>query len=439
MPSRPTAELIPPGTLAADEVSRHLDAARQRLLVLAGDLDGERLLGPKLAIVNPPLWEVGHVAWFQEHWCLRMRPDGTLAPSRLADADRLYDSTAIPHDIRWDLPLPSLAVTRGYLEAVLDGVREALVRRPDDGRLLYFAELAACHEDMHGEAFHYTRQTLAYPAPAFVPPAQPAPPPAGANPAGDVAFQGGTFRLGASPGTGFVHDNEKWAHAVQVAPFSIARTAVTNREFAAFVAEGGYARREWWTEEGWAWRASRAAAAPQYWGQQNGEWTERRFDRTQPLAPDAPVVHVSWHEAQAYCRFARRRLPTEAEWEYAACDGMDAPKPATPWRGERASVTHANLESAAPAPAAAYPAGDTPRGCRQLFGNVWEWTATAFGPYPGFVADPYREYSAPWFGTHKVLRGGSFATPVRLLRTTWRNFYTPDRYDVFAGFRTCAE
>jgi iron(II)-dependent oxidoreductase len=435
MPSRPTADLIPPGTLPADEVRRHLDAARERLLVLTGDLDGERLLGAKLAIVNPVLWEIGHVAWFQEHWCLRMRPDGTLAPGRLADADRLYDSTAIPHDIRWDLPLPSLALTRDYLGAVLDGVREAIARRPDDRRLLYFAELAACHEDMHGEAFHHTRQTLGYPAPVL---ARPASPPAGPAPGGDVEFEGGTFRLGASPESGFVHDNEKWAHAVHVAPFRIARTAVTNREFAAFVAAGGYARREWWTEEGWTWRTSRAAAAPPYWRQQDGEWTERRFTRWQPLAPDEPVVHVTWHEAQAYCRFAGRRLPTEAEWEYAACDGEDSPKPATPWRGERASAAQANLEGAAPVPVDAYPGGDTPRGCRQLFGNVWEWTASTFGPYPGFVADPYKEYSAPWFGTHKVLRGGSFATPVRLLRTSWRNFYTPDRYDVFAGFRTCA-
>ncbi|MET0680257.1 MAG: selenoneine synthase SenA [Burkholderiales bacterium] len=435
MPSRPTAELIPPGTLRADEVRRHIDAARERLMALTDDLDGKRLLGPKLAIVNPPLWELGHVAWFQEHWCLRMRADGTLAPSRLDDADRLYDSTAIPHDVRWDLPLPSPAGTRAYLEAVLDRVREALARRPDDERLLYFAELAACHEDMHGEACHYTRHTLGYPAPPL---AERPPPAPGTDAGGDVAFEGGTFSVGAAPGTGFVHDNEKWAHAVDVAPFRMARRAVTNREFAQFVDAGGYARREWWTEEGWNWRESRAAGAPEYWRQRDGTWTERRFDLWRLLAPNQPVVHVTWHEARAYCRFAGRRLPTEAEWEYAACDGRDAPKPATPWCGARASVAHANLEGATPAPVEAYAGGDTPRGCRQLFGNVWEWTATAFDPYPGFVADPYKEYSAPWFGTHKVLRGGSFATPARLLRTTWRNFYTPDRYDVFAGFRTCA-
>lgn len=390
MPTRATSELIPPGALAAGEVRAHLEAARARLLALTADLDGARLLGPKLAIVNPALWEIGHVGWFQEHWCLRMRADGTLAESALRGADRLYDSAAIPHDVRWDLPLPALADTRAYLAGVLDRVLEGLARRPGDDRLLYFAELAACHEDMHCEAFHYTRQTLGYPAP----PLGDDPPGDRDDRPGDAAYEGGSFMLGAARGAGFVFDNEKWAHRVEVGPFRIALTPVTNREFAAFVDEGGYARRGWWSDDGWTWREAQAAAAPAYWERRDGAWFERAFDRWQPLAPDEPVRHVSWHEAQAYCRFAGRRLPTEAEWEYAAGD--------------------------------------------RRFGRVWEWTATTFGPYPGFVADPYKEYSAPWFGTHKVLRGGSVATPRRLLRTTWRNFYTPDRYDVFAGFRTCA-
>ncbi len=435
MPSRPTADLIPPGALSAAAVRRHLDAARERLLALTGDLDGERLLGPKLAIVNPVLWEIGHVAWFQEHWCLRVRPDGTLAPSRLADADRLYDSTAIPHDSRWDLPLPSLAATRDYLGAVLDGVREAIARRPDDERLLYFAELAACHEDMHDEAFHYTRQTLGYPAPAL---AQAASPSTGEDPGGEVEFEGGSFRLGAAPGTGFVHDNEKWAHAVRVAPFRIARTAVTNREFVAFVAAGGYARREWWTEEGWTWRTSRAAAAPQYWRRQDGEWTGRRFERWQPLAPDEPVVHVTWHEAQAYCRFAGRRLPTEAEWEYAACDGEDSPKPATPWRGERASAAQANLEGVAPAPVGRTPAA-TPRAaaasCSGTSGSGRLRPSARIR-----ASSPIRTRSTRRRGSGRT-RSSAAAVSRRRSGCCGRAGATstpPDRYDVFAGFRTCA-
>jgi iron(II)-dependent oxidoreductase len=433
MPTRPTSDLIAAGALSASEVKAHLEAARARVLMLTADLDGERLLGPKLAIVNPILWELGHLAWFQEHWCLRQRANGARGPSIIDAADALYDSTAIPHDSRWELPLLSLEATRGYLEAVLCDVSNLLAKRPEDDRLLYFAELAACHEDMHAEAFHYTRQTLGYPAPALI--ATPVRGTITPSQGDDAELSGGRFLLGAAPGNGFVFDNEKWAHEIELHPFRLARQAVTNREFAEFVDADGYERREWWSEQGWQWRES--LAAPRYWERRDGVWGARRFDSWQPLELDEPVIHVGWYEAEAFCRFARRRLPTEAEWEFAACNGVDSPKPATPW-GDRASPERANLEGTAPIVVAACPRGDSAHGCRQLFGNVWEWTATTFDPYPGFTADPYKEYSEPWFGTHKVLRGGSFATAARLIRNTWRNFYTPDRYDVFAGFRTCA-
>ncbi len=390
-------------------LERDLLASRERSARITADLDGERLFGPKLAIVNPPLWEIGHVGWFQERWCLRLQPSGALADSILAGADALYDSATVAHDTRWDLPLPDLAATRAYLANVLERVRERLAREPEDERLRYFVRLATFHEDMHAEAFHYTRQSLGYPDPFRAVAA-----PAGPAPRGDAACPGGHFRLGAEPNGGFVFDNEKWAHDIEIAPFRMARAPVTNAEFLAYVREGG--------------------SAPRYWRQVDGVWRQRRFDRWVPLAPDEPVVHVDWNEAQAYCRWARRRLPTEAEWEYAA----SPTKRRYPWGDDDPSPARANLGGSGVAPAGASAAGDTAAGVRQLIGNVWEWTSSTFAPYPGFVVDPYQEYSEPWFGTHKVLRGGSFATPARLIRNTWRNFYTPDRGDVFAGFRTCA-
>ena len=157
-----------------------------------------------------------------------------------------------------------------------------------------------------------------------------------------------------------------------------------------------------------------------------------------PLAWGEPVIHVNWHEAQAFCRYAGRRLPSEAEWEMAASGAGTSARRRYPWGDAPPDARRANLEGYAPVAACARPAGKSAHGCRQLIGNVWEWTDTTFGPYPGFEPDRYKEYSQPWFGTHKVLRGGSFATPARLIRNTWRNFYTPDRYDIFAGFRTCA-
>jgi iron(II)-dependent oxidoreductase len=435
MATRSTPPWLAADDLDAQGVRIHLEAARRRVLALTEDLEGERLFGPRLAVVNPVLWELGHVAWFQERWCLRRRPEGTLAPSSIADADSLYDSSRVAHDIRWDLPLLPPAATRDWLSSGLERVLEALARRPDDELQLYFAELCACHEDMHAEAFHHTRQTLGLP-----PPRVPAGPvrASDARRRGDVEFAGGRFLLGAIPDTGFVHDNEKWAHEVLVAPFRISSVPVTQGEWLEFVEEGGYSRREWWSEEGWRWRSSSASTAPQYWSRRDGVWLARRFGSWQEIEPDLPAIHVSWHEAQAWCRFAGRRLPTEAEWELAACGAADSPKPATPWGAEVPDVEHANLEGSSAVSVHACAVGDTPAGVRQMLGNVWEWTASTFAPYPGFVPDPYADYSQPWFGTHKVLRGGSFATPVRLLRNTWRNFYTPDRADVFAGFRTCA-
>jgi iron(II)-dependent oxidoreductase len=202
---------------------------------------------------------------------------------------------------------------------------------------------------------------------------------------------------------------------------------------------GGYSDRRLWTEAGWAWRTAENAEHPRYWQRaEGGDWQVRRFQETVPLAPHAPVIHVSWHEAEAFCRWSNRRLPTEAEWELAA-GGFD--KRRFPWGDTPPGPEHANLDLrlGGPVDVAAFPAGDSPFGCRQMIGNVWEWTSTRFLPYPGFTADPYKEYSVPWFlSPHMVLRGGCFVTRGRLLRTTWRNFYPPHRSDVLAGFRTCA-
>jgi iron(II)-dependent oxidoreductase len=420
-----------PGLLCAE-----LRASREHLSRITAGLDGARLLGPKLAIVNPPLWELGHVGWFQEYWCLRRRGEDVVADSLIPGADQLYDSAKVAHDTRWDLPLPDLAATRRYLDDVLERVIRRVEREPENRELAYFVRLAVFHEDMHAEAFHYTRQTLDYEDPLRD---NEIAAPAGAPPSADVECPGGAFLLGASPGGDFVFDNEKWAHEVRLAPFRIARTAVTNAQFLAFVEAGGYSRREWWDEDGWAWLAHERRRAPRYWIERDGAWAQRRFDRVVALRPDEPVVHVNWHEARAYCRYAKRRLPTEAEWEYAASwDPRSPEKRRYPWGESLPSSRQACLERAGVAEVGNYPEGDSPSGCRQLIGNVWEWTESAFGPYPGFVADPYKEYSQPWFGTHKVLRGGSFATTRRLIRNTWRNFYTPDRSDIFAGFRTCA-
>jgi iron(II)-dependent oxidoreductase len=309
-------------------------------------------------------------------------------------------------------------------------------REPDNLRLAYFVQLAIFHEDMHAEAFHYMRQTLAYPAPQLHP--RNIDGDGGIPASGDARIPGGRFMFGAHRRQGFVFDNEKWEHAVEIQPFLIARCCVSNAQFAEFVEEQGYLRREFWSEAGQQWLQQARAQGPQYWRKFDGHWQQRRFASWLPLQADEPVMHVNWHEAQAYCRYAGRRLPTEAEWEMAAANAGTETKRVYPWGDEFPDDRHANLGSSGPAAIEALPAGDSLHGCRQLIGNIWEWTDTTFSPYPGFTPDPYKEYSQPWFGTHKVLRGGSFTTPARLIRNTWRNFYPPERGDIFAGLRTCA-
>jgi gamma-glutamyl hercynylcysteine S-oxide synthase len=432
----PSTATLGHNTLDLSALEQMLLDARSRTLAHAACLTGDQLLGPRLKIVNPPLWEIGHLGWFQEHWCLRQRAGDTLAPSILPGADRLYDSSNVPHATRWDLPLPTLDRTLEYLKNVLELVRERIARDAASPTLAYFAQLAALHEEMHCEAFTYTRQTLEMPAAESSDGAQPV---ASAIARGDAEIGGGKLMLGAEPGTGFVFDNEKWAHPVTVKPFRMARTAVTNSEFAGFVDDGGYARRDLWSAEGWTWRVAAAADHPVYWRKEAASWFERRFDQIVPLAPRLPVLHVNYFEADAYCRWAGRRLPTEAEWDCAAACAPGEKKRRYPWGNAAPEPRRANLYGVAHdrVDVAALPDGDSASGCRQMIGNVWEWTSDAFLPYPGFVADPYKDYSEPWFGNHQVLRGGCYATRATLIRNSWRNFYTPDRRDVFAGFRTC--
>jgi ergothioneine biosynthesis protein EgtB len=430
----------PPSVLAAQ-----LNEARARTRRLTEDLSTGQLMGPMFPIVNPVLWEIGHVGWFHEYWTLRhAHGEGPI----LERADRLWNSSTVAHATRWDLDLPDRNGVFAYMTDILERQLDRLgggIEAPAQ----YFYELSIRHEDMHVEALTYTRQTLGYARPQGLGGQEPS---VGADGAGawpgDVAVPGGRWRLGSTPADGFSFDNEKWAHDVDIAPFHIAKAPVTNAEFAAFVEDGGYRNPELWSAAGWAWRERAGAERPIYWlAKDDGAWTWRRYCDVEQLAPHVPVTFVSWYEADAWCRWARRRLPTEAEWEAAALgepasngSRLANGKRRWPW-GEASPVSAlANLDFAfdGPCDVAACADGDSAFGCRQMIGNVWEWTASDFVPYPGFVADPYEDYSQPWFNSRKVLRGGAFATSARIARAAYRNFFTPERNDVIAGFRTCA-
>ena len=352
---------------------------------------------PRIATLNPPLWELGHMAWFAEWFVLReagsSHPAAAERHSLLTRGDDWFDSNLVPHHARWTLELPSSGAIKTYCHEVLDRVIDKLSREAGEDAALYPYRLALAHEDMHGEALLYTLQTLGVAAPAGWAREQPV-----LAPAQPICYPGGTIVMGAAQQGGFVFDNEKMAHPCYVAPFEIDASLVTNAQYAEFMADGGYQKRQFWSVAGSAWLMQQERSSPRYWQRDGAQWRSTRFDRLQTLAGAEPVRHLSLYEAQAYCAWIGRCLPTEAQWEYAALAGQ--------------------------------------AGFR--WGQLWEWTASPFEPYPGFEADRYREYSAPWFMTHQVLRGASFATPARFASPRFRNFFRPERDDMFCGFRTCS-
>lgn len=428
-------------SLTAQDLMALVQASRRRTLELVRDLPDAQLAVPLLEHVNPFLWELGHVAFFYEAFLLQELDGGELL---MPHGHELYNSFEVAHDDRWVLGLPDRAGTLEYMDVIAERVQRRLTDRQPTPQEEYLYLLAVQHEDMHAEAFTYMRQCLGLPAPPAVIEGRRVPRAgAGALP-GDVAIPGGTYLLGARDDGSFAYDNEKWAHEVELPAFEIARAPVTCAEFLEFVEDGGYTREELWSFPGWKWRERGSVTHPDCWVRDGDSWAQRHYDARVPLDPHHPVSHISWFEAMAYCAWAGRRLPSEAEWELAA-SGTSSDRNAKrrfPWGDQAPTPELANLGTGRGGclDVAEFPAGESDFGCRQMVGNVWEWTTSEFYPFPGYILDqPYKEYSAPWFGDRKVLRGGSWATQPSLGYCVYRNFFQPHRRDLFAGFRTCAK
>ena len=405
-----------------------LDNTDRRTRALIEDLTDEQLAVPYEPGINPPIWELGHAAFFYEYFLLR---ELGAAGARMPGTDEIWDSFVIPHKHRWqEGVVPDRTRTLDYYTRILDEVRTRLAHDPSEHER-YLCEYAITHHNLHIESLIWCRQTLGYP-----PPPSASQPPGASVPAGDAGIDAGLYPMGiAADGGAFAFDCEKPGFGVALDAFRIARTLVSNRDFLAFVEAGGYHDDGAWSFAGRCWRADKDR--PHYWRRgDDGGWQTRRFDRWIDLPLDAPVLHVSYWEAEAYCQWAGRRLPTEPEWEAAA---RGAEGHMFPW-GDTMDAARVDMDAGALgiASTGAYRDGASPAGCLQMVGTAWEWTSTPFLPYDGFKVDMYPFMSTLQFGDHRTTRGGSCATSSCVIRNTYRQAYFPGRRDAFTGFRTCA-
>lgn len=421
-----------------ESAHRVLQRIRRHTLDLVAALTEDELTGQHDPLMSPLVWDLMHIASFERLWLDTnlAGPEGTI--------DDRYDPDQHPRATRGQLDLPGSREALRHLELVRMTTlsarpqQTALARRLLKDDFVY--KLVAQHEAQHQETMLQAVQLLeGRPIqPAFT---RPLPLRPEAVPHGMVRIPAGPFRMGTDDP--LAYDNERPAHWVEVGAYAIDVAPVTNGAFIRFIDAGGYDDRAHWSDEGWAWKQAEGAFAPLGWRRSGKDtWERHLFGRWVGLDFNRPVVHVSWYEADAYARWAGKRLPTEAEWEKAASwDPARHRSRLRPWGNDpcegRANVGQLHLMTS---PVGTWPDGRSFYGCHQLLGDVWEWTSSYFGPYPGFEAWPYPEYSEVFFGeTYRVLRGASFASRAIVARNTFRNWDYPQRRQIFAGFRCAAD
>jgi len=421
-------------TCGLDAAVAALDGARRRTLTLT-DLGEDDLTRQHSPLMSPLVWDLAHVGQQEEQWLL-IRSGRGVDPVFEPEIAALYDAFQHPRSTRRQLPLLSPAESRRRIAAVRGRALDLLDRAPADDPQ-FVAGLVAQHEQQHVETMLATHQ-LRLGRPPMEAAAAPAGRPA---PRDAVLVPGGAFRCGADPMVEpWALDNELPQHWVDVPAFRIARFPVTNGEWLAFIAAGGYDEARWWSPQGWAHRQEEGLVAPLFWSPDGaGGWVRRRFGVAEEVPLDEPVQHVCWHEAQAYARWAGGRLPTELEWEKAcAWDPAVGRRRRWPWGEEAPTAARCGSGGVMLRPAAvgAHPAGASAYGVEQLIGDVWEWTSSMFAPWPGFTPMVYDTYSAPFFDCgYPVLRGGSWATDLVAMRPSFRNWDLPIRRQIFCGVR----
>jgi gamma-glutamyl hercynylcysteine S-oxide synthase len=398
-------------------------------------------------LMSPIIWDVGHIAHFEELW-LTQNLDGAIEFSEMPG---MYNPFEHPRATRAALALPTLAQMMERLREIRVRVLDRLdsLNWNDDNPLLkggYVYNMVLQHEYQHNETILQTLQLKK--GAAYQPPQKAAFPAQRESSAkqrapdigGMVAFAGGRVTIGTDDRAA-AYDNERPRHEVDLVPFLIDRTAVTNGQYLDFISDGGYERQELWSEAGRRWVTETGAVAPKHWFRDGGAWFHRIMDVTRAIDRSRPVCHVCYHEAEAFAKWSGKRLPTEFEWEAAASwDPSSNKARGFPWGDSAPTSELANVDQLSfdIAPVDTYDRNVSPIGCYGMIGDTWEWTSSDFGGYRGFESFPYKEYSEEFFGTeYKVLRGGSWATRPGAIRNTFRNWDYPIRRQIFSGFR-CA-
>lgn len=427
---------IDPGVIAEE-----LSEARARTFLLTTPLPDEELRAQHDPLMSPVLWDLGHIAHFEELWLTR-NLDG---PIEFVEMPGLFNPFEHPRSERGALPLPGMARSREIMDEIRGRVlgRLAITEFDPSHPLLrdgYVYRMVLQHEYQHNETILQTlqlKQGRPYsPAARFDVSRLGTLPGRGEM----VRCPGGVVEIGTDDRSA-AYDNERDRHPVRLEAFWIDVNPVTNEDFLTFIAAGGYGTRQYWSDAGWEWVSQSGARAPKYWSWMDGAWITSSMDWRGPVNPSHPVCHVSYYEAEAFARFAGKRLPTEFEWEAAASwDPATNTKRSYPWGEQPPSKDLANLDqlSFGTAPVGSYGRNVSPIGCYGMIGDVWEWTSSDLRPYPGFHSFPYAEYSEAFFGPeYKVLRGGSWATRPGAVRNTFRNWDYPIRRQIFSGLR-CA-
>ncbi|MFN8572929.1 MAG: ergothioneine biosynthesis protein EgtB [Gemmatimonadaceae bacterium] len=419
-----------------------LEEARHRTMSLVAPLSDEDLRTQHDPLMSPVLWDLGHIAHFEELW-LTQNLDGEI---RFSEMPGMYNPFEHPRRVRGSLVYPSLA----ECSQLMDEIRQRVVDKLDSMdwtgtspllRAGYVVHMVLQHEYQHNETMLQTLQ-LKRGAPYPTEGRRPVPSAAARPVDGMVAFRGGEVTIGTNDRR-VAYDNERPRFRMVVRPFRIDVAPVSNGDYLRFIRDSGYRRQDLWTPEGWAWVEAEQVVAPKYWVEHADGWYARTMDRFHAVDEHHPVCHVSYHEAAAYAKWAGKRLPTEIEWEVAASWDPSAERARDyPWGSEPPSPERANIDQLAfgTSPIGAYEQNVSPLGCVDMIGNVWEWTSSDFDGWPGYQSFPYPEYSEVFFGNeYKVLRGGSWATRAGAIRNTFRNWDYPIRRQIFSGFRCASD